>query len=231
MAPSVVPKHVAIIMDGNGRWAQQKGLPRTLGHKQGIKVLKQTIKDVYSLGIEFLSVYVFSTENWKRPEVEVNFLMKTLDSLLVKEVTELHQRGVQVRFLGELEKLSPSLRKKIDWAENLTRENTSLRLNLMVNYGGRQEILRAFSQMIANAETSFTEEKFSHYLYTRDCPDPDLVIRTGGDLRLSNFMLWQSAYSELWVTPHCWPEFNKQLLLKAIEDFNARDRKYGGLNA
>lgn len=231
MSDAPIPKHVAIIMDGNGRWAEQKGLPRTLGHKQGVQVLKQTIKDVYSLGIQVLSVYVFSTENWKRPKAEVSFLMKTLNSLIVKEVTELHQKGVQVHFPGDMEGLTPALQKKIAWAESLTRENTSLRLNLMVNYGGRQEILHAFSQMMAHGETSLTEEKFSHYLYTRDCPDPDLVIRTGGDLRLSNFMLWQSAYSEFWVTPSCWPDFNKQLLLEAIEAFNGRERRYGGLHA
>ncbi len=230
MKELTIPNHVAIIMDGNGRWAKKKGLPRTLGHKEGIKALKRTIKDAYALGIKYLTAYVFSTENWKRPKEEVEFLMAILDKLIVKEVNELHLRGVKVKFLGELNDLSDALKKKIIWAEELTNSNTKMQLNLLVNYGSRQEIAGAIKKLINNNE-EITESNISNNLYTSGIPDPELIIRTGGENRLSNFLLWQAAYSEIWITPEYWPEFNKQLLMAAIEHFSTIDRRFGGLNA
>jgi undecaprenyl diphosphate synthase len=225
------PEHVAIIMDGNGRWAQEKGLPRTLGHKAGVKVLKKTVENAYALGIKYLSMYVFSSENWRRPKEEVDFLMKMLETLIIKEVKALHKKGVKVRFLGNTAGLSSYLQEKIIWAENLTQNNLNLQLNLLVNYGARQEIIHAVNALIENGAISISEADMSGHLYTHDSPDPDLIIRTGGETRLSNFLLWQAAYSEIWVTSVCWPDFNKKLLEQALVDFATRDRRFGGLHA
>jgi len=229
-----IPQHVAIIMDGNGRWSEKRGLPRSFGHKAGVKALKKTIKDVYVLGIKHLSVYVFSNENWKRPKEEVAFLMGILEKLIVKEVQELHKNEVKVRFLGEVSTLSQKLQEKIAWAEQLTAQNSKLQLNLLVNYGGRQDIIQAVNRIakekIIPLET-IDEKILSQFLYTAGCPDPELIIRTGGEYRLSNFLLWQAAYSELWVTPAFWPDFNKELLLEALNWYSQVDRRFGGLNA
>lgn len=227
----MLPQHVAFIMDGNGRWAKEKGLPRTYGHKEGVKALKKTIENAYALGLKYVSMYVFSSENWRRPKDEVAFLMKMLESLIKKEVTALHKNKVKVRFLGDLTALSPALQDKIKWAETLTQNNTHLQLNLLVNYGGRQEILHAVNALIDQGAISVSEADISRNLYSFDSPDPDLIIRTGGDTRLSNFLLWQAAYAELWVTPVCWPDFDRTLLEQALADFAARDRRFGGLNA
>ncbi len=227
----MLPQHVAIIMDGNGRWAQEKGLPRTYGHKEGVKALKKTVENAYALGLKYLSMYVFSAENWRRPKDEVDFLMKMLESLIKKEVTALHKNKVKVRFLGDLSALSPALQEKIKWAETLTQSNPNLQLNLLVNYGGRQEIIHAVNTLIDQGAISVSETDISSHLYSFDSPDPDLIIRTGGDTRLSNFLLWQAAYAELWVTPVCWPDFDRSLLEHALADFAARDRRFGGLNA
>jgi undecaprenyl diphosphate synthase len=227
----MLPTHVAIIMDGNGRWAQEKGLPRTLGHKEGVKTLKKTIENAYALGIKYLSMYVFSSENWRRPKEEVDFLMKMLESLIKKEVSALHKNGVKVRFIGNMSGLSSTLQEKIVWAENLTKENQKLQLNLLVNYGARQEIIHAVNALMKTGAISISEADIDSHLYTFDSPDPDLIIRTGGDLRLSNFLLWQAAYSEIWVTPACWPDFNKALFEDALADYASRDRRFGGLNA
>ena len=227
----MLPTHVAIIMDGNGRWAQQRGLPRTLGHKEGVRVLKHTIENAYQAGIAYLSFYVFSAENWRRPKEEVEFLMKMLASLIKKEVTALHKNSVKVRFVGDLTALSVSLQEKIIWAETLTKNNTKLHLNLLVNYGGRQEIVHAVNVLIKGGAKSVSESDIAKHLYTHDSPDPDLIIRTGGDVRLSNFLLWQAAYSELWITPICWPDFNKGLFEEALRYFSSKDRRFGGLNA
>ena len=227
----MLPQHVAIIMDGNGRWAQEKGLPRTYGHKEGVKALKKTVENAYALGLKYLSMYVFSAENWRRPKDEVDFLMKMLESLIKKEVTALHKNKVKVRFLGDLSALSPALQEKIKWAETLTQSNPNLQLNLLVNYGGRQEIIHAVNTLIDQGAISVSETDISSHLYSSESPDPDLIIRTGGDTRLSNFLLWQAAYAELWVTPVCWPDFDRSLLEHALADFAARDRRFGGLNA
>ena len=231
MESGSVPEHIAIIMDGNGRWAKSRNLPRAMGHKAGVKVLKQTIKDVYSIGVKYLSVYVFSSENWKRPKEEVDFLMTLLDSLIVKEVKELHSHNVKVLFWGNVHALPQSLQEKINWAETFTKDNTRLQLNLLVNYGARQELVQAVNKFIAlKSDKPITEEDIASNLYSHHTPDPDLIIRTGGDFRISNFLLWQAAYSEFWVSPLCWPDFNKDLLLTAIADYNKRDRRFGGLN-
>lgn len=225
------PKHVAIIMDGNGRWAQQKGLPRTLGHKEGVRTLKRTVENAYQLGIEYLSLYVFSAENWRRPKEEVDFLMKMLESLIKKEVTALHKNSIKVRFIGDMTGLSVDLQDKIVWAEKLTKRNTKLQLNLLINYGARQEIVHAVNALIKDGAISVSESDISGHLYTHDSPDPELIIRTGGDARLSNFLLWQAAYSELWITPVCWPDFNKTLFEEALQYYSSKDRRFGGLNA
>ena len=227
----MLPQHVAMIMDGNGRWAQDKGLPRTLGHKEGVKALKKTVENAYSLGIKYLSMYVFSSENWRRPKDEVDFLMKLFETLLKKEVAALHKNKVKVRFLGDVSVLSKSLQEKIVWAETLTANNANLHLNLLVNYGGRQEIIHAVNALLDQGVVSVSEADISAHLYSFDSPDPDLIIRTGGDTRLSNFLLWQAAYSEIWVTPVCWPDFNLSLFEQALVDFASRDRRFGGLNA
>ncbi|OGI05764.1 MAG: di-trans,poly-cis-decaprenylcistransferase [Candidatus Margulisbacteria bacterium GWF2_35_9] len=225
-----IPSHIAIIMDGNGRWAKKRMLPRTIGHNAGVKALKRTIKIAYEIGVKHLSVYVFSTENWKRPKPEVDFLMSILNNIIEKEVKELNDYGVKVKFCGEISELSPSLQDKINWAEEFTKKNNKLHLNLLVNYGSRKEIVSAVQQLIKEGCQNITEEEISSHLYTKESPDPELIIRTGGDNRLSNFMLWQGAYSEIWVTKQYWPDFNRKILMKAIEDFSGRDRRFGGLN-
>ncbi|MDD5457103.1 MAG: isoprenyl transferase [Candidatus Margulisbacteria bacterium] len=231
MDAQTIPSHVAIIMDGNGRWAKKRGLPRTLGHKEGLKALKRTVKNAYSLGIRYLSVYVFSTENWKRPKDEVSFLLGILDSLLVKEVKELHKNEVRVRFVGDLNALPESTQKKIKWAHEHTDKNKKLQLNLLVNYGGRQEIIHAVKFLAKNPQKAITEENLRACMFDPQTPDPELIIRTGGEKRLSNFLLWQSAYSEFWFTKEFWPDFNKEHLQKALDDYSKRDRRFGGINA
>jgi len=231
MDDQTTPSHVAIIMDGNGRWAKKRGLPRTLGHKEGVRALKRTVKNAYSLGIRYLSVYVFSTENWKRPKEEVSFLLGILDSLLVKEVKELHKNDVKVRFIGDLAALPDSTQKKINWAHEHTNNNKKLQLNLLVNYGGRQEIIRAIKNLADNPKEPVTEENLRAHLYAPEIPDPELIIRTGGEKRISNFLLWQSAYSEFWFTKEFWPDFDKEHLQKALDDYSRRDRRFGGINA
>ena len=225
-----IPSHIAIIMDGNGRWAKKRMMPRTVGHQAGVKALKKTIKIAYEIGVKHLSAYVFSTENWKRPKAEVDFLMSILNNIIEKEVKELHEYGVKVKFCGETSELGERLQKKISWAEEFTKNNSKLTLNLLVNYGSRREILTSVQQLIKEGKKDISEEDISARLYTKDSPEPELIIRTGGDRRLSNFMLWQAAYSEIWVTKQYWPDFNRKLLMKAIEDYSAKDRRFGGLN-
>lgn len=223
-----VPEHIAIIMDGNGRWAKEKGLPRTAGHKEGVEALKRTVTACKELGVKFLSVYAFSTENWKRPEKEVKFLQSLLKKMLSKEVDKLAKQGVRLRFIGELSVFSEDLRKNIKEAEDKTITNKDYQLNIMLNYGARDEILKAVNTAIKNGK-EVNEEDFSKLLFTADSPEPDLIIRTSGEMRLSNFLLWQSAYSELWFTKVYWPDFNKDILEIAIKDYSLRKRRFGGI--
>jgi undecaprenyl diphosphate synthase len=230
-----LPRHIAIIMDGNGRWAQKKGLPRAFGHKSGAETLKKLVRFASDIGIGTLTVYAFSTENWKRPQEEVDILMNLFSSYLTNEVEELHQNQVRIMFSGDLSRLTERLRQKMLDAVETTRNNHGLTLNLAVNYGGRAELLRAVRLIVAKIEAgnlqsdNITEATINSCLYTAQLPDPELLIRPSGDQRLSNFLLWQTAYTELWFTNVNWPDFTPQLLVQAILDFQARDRRFGGL--
>lgn len=231
--PERLPKHIAIIMDGNGRWALRRGLPRLAGHRQGVEALREITRACGEIGIEILTVYAFSTENWERPREEVNYLLGLLDELLEKELPELHARGVKVRIIGRRSTLSPSLVQKIQAAEALTAANNKLMLNVGFNYGGRAEIVDAVKRAVTLAragqlhEDDVDEAWLAQAVYTAGIPDPDLLIRTGGEARVSNFLLWQLAYTEIWFTPVCWPDFGRLHLLEAIVDFQQRERKFG----
>jgi len=228
--------HVAVIMDGNGRWAKLRGLPRTEGHRKGVEALRRTIKASVELGINELTVYAFSSENWRRPEEEVSFLMSLFDLLINKEVKKLHEQNVQVRFVGDFSKLSDKLQKKIVAAHQLTASNTRLKFNICLNYGSRAEITHAvkkIAQQVLDNKISLddiSEETVTQNLYVPQMTEPDLLIRTSGEYRISNFLLWQIAYSEIWITEKLWPDFDKELLEEALESFKNRDRKFGGLN-
>lgn len=227
--PPRIPRHVAIIMDGNGRWAKSRGLPRTEGHRQGKENLRRILESCVEYGIEILTIYAFSTENWSRPPAEVSVLMSILNLVLDQEVRELHKNGVQVRHIGKMDGISENLQKKILQACEYTKDNTRLILNVAFNYGGRDEMVQAVKRIVASgvAPEDITEDLISSYLYTCDQPDPDLIIRTSGEFRLSNFLLWQGAYSEYYATPTYWPDFDKQELLKALWEFNGRRRRFG----
>jgi undecaprenyl diphosphate synthase len=226
-----IPNHIAIIMDGNGRWARKRGLPRIEGHRKGAISLKETVKACVELGIKYLTVYAFSTENWKRPKEEVSFLMNILSATIDREIDGLHKNGIKVRFSGRIAMLPEKLQKKIRSAEEKTADNDRLNLNIMLSYGGRAEITDALKSIVKNHIKSdrINEETISQHLYTAGMPDPDLLIRTAGEMRVSNFMLWQIAYAEIWVTEVLWPDFRKKHLIEAIEDYNRRIRKFGGL--
>ncbi|MEI6289487.1 MAG: isoprenyl transferase [Chloroflexota bacterium] len=226
---AAVPQHVAIIMDGNGRWAKKRGLPRLAGHKAGTENLRRIIKASVELGIRYLTIYAFSTENWGRPREEVNGLMGIVEDVIEKELNELNEQGVQLRHLGKLDQLSPNLQKKVLTAVEKTKNNTRLVLNIAFNYGGRDEIIRAVQHMLADQikPEDVTPELVNTYLYTCDSPDPDLIIRTSGELRISNFLIWQAAYSEWYVTPTFWPDFGPEELKKALDEFANRDRRFG----
>jgi len=224
-----VPKHVAIIMDGNGRWARKRGLPRIAGHRAGAENLRRIINACVDFGIEVLTIYAFSTENWGRPESEVRGLMRIFARVLDQELDELHRQGVCLHHLGDLTGVAPNLQKKVHRALELTKDNNRLILNVAFNYGGRAEILHAVRQMLADgvSSDSLTESLFSSYLFTRGLPDPDLVIRTSGELRISNFLIWQAAYAEYYATPAYWPDFDREELYEAIVAFNERERRFG----
>lgn len=224
-----IPVHVAIIMDGNGRWALARGLPRLAGHRAGTENLRRIIEACVEFGIKYLTIYAFSTENWGRPPEEVRGLLRILEDVIDRELIELHKQGVQLRHMGRLERLRPSLRKKVMSAVEMTRSNTRLVLNVAFNYGGRDEIVQAIQHMIADGlkAEDITVEVVNRYLYTAGVPDPDLIIRTSGELRVSNFLIWQGAYSEWYITPTYWPDFDKNALWKAIEEYQRRDRRYG----
>lgn len=232
--PDHIPQHVAIIMDGNGRWAKRRLLPRKMGHKQGAEALRTAIHSCAELGIRYLSVYVFSTENWKRPEEEVSFLMNFFTDLIQKEAPELNRQGVCVRVLGDLAELDSKLQEKIKNTEKQTENNTRLQLNLMMNYGSRRELTQACQSLAdkvkAGELSTITESDISEKLYTKSIPDPDILIRTGGDTRVSNFLLWQIAYSECFFLDQLWPDFCRETLLSVVKDYQHRDRRYGGLN-
>jgi len=229
--PRALPRHIAIIMDGNGRWARKRGLPRLAGHRAGTENVRRTVRGCLDAGIQVLSIYAFSTENWGRPPDEVRGLMTILEEVIGRETAALHKEGVAIRHVGRKEELSPSLRNKIEQAEELTRANTRMTLNVVFNYGGRREILDAVRRAIADGADFDTldEAGFCRYLYTCGQPDPDLVIRTAGEMRLSNFLIWQSAYAEYYSTQTYWPDFDREELRKALLAYAQRQRKFGKL--
>ncbi len=228
-----IPTHVAIIMDGNGRWAKARGLTRLEGHRAGTETLRGIIRACVEFGVRYLTVYAFSTENWSRPSDEVNGLMMLLESMVVNELDELDQEGVQIRHIGRLEALSKSLGEKVQEAVIRTRHNDRIILNIAWNYGGRDEIVYACQNLLRDgiAPEALTEDLFSQYLYTKGTPDPDLMIRTSGEFRTSNFLIWQSAYAEWYITDTYWPDFDENNLKQAIDTFTRRERRYGVRNS
>ena len=231
--PDKIPAHVAIIMDGNGRWARARGLPRLAGHRAGVDNLRRVLEACVEFGVQYLTIYAFSTENWERPPDEVRGLINILEDVIDQQLYELHENGVQLRHLGQLEGLVPSLQEKVRQAINLTHHNQKLVLNIAWNYGGRDEIVRAIRQLIADGiQPSQVDESLIHrYLYTSDCPDPDLVIRTSGEMRMSNFLIWQTAYSEWYFPQTYWPDFGRQELLQALTEYARRERRFGRVRA
>lgn len=225
-----LPRHLAIIMDGNGRWAEKRGLPRVFGHRVGIARVREIIEECARLGIKVLTLYAFSTENWSRPEKEIKFLFRLLKSYLRREGRKLLKNNIVVRTIGDVDKLPPDVREAVKKIVQETSANTGLIVNLALNYGGRQEIINAINRYWRSERKEPLDEKnFSRYLDTAGLPDPDLIIRTSGEMRLSNFLLWQSAYSELYFTPVLWPDFHKKELLRALEEYPRRQRRFGGI--
>jgi undecaprenyl diphosphate synthase len=226
-----VPAHVGIIMDGNGRWAARRGLPRLAGHHAGTENVRRITIACSDVGVEVLTIYAFSTENWRRPIDEVRGLMSLLAQRIDKEAAELHRNNVQIRHVGTLEGIAPTLADRVERAVELTRNNTRMVLNVAFNYGARHEITRALRRMLADGVTAdeVTEERVDGYLDTAGLPDVDLVIRTAGEMRLSNFLLWQAAYAEYYSTPVCWPDFGRDELYEAFREYSRRVRRFGGL--
>ncbi len=226
-------KHVAIIMDGNRRWAKEKKLPSMFGHQKGVEALKKTLRACSDFGIKYLTVYAFSTENWKRTPDEVNFLMELLAKTLTNELDEMHKEGVKIRFIGDISALSDKLQKTLFNAEQKTNQNKGVNLQIAFNYGARNEILNAVKNIVKQlaegkiSQDDISEELFDSYLYTADVPPPDLLIRTGGEYRISNYLLWQIAYSEILIFEEFWPEFGKDMLAKSVLEFEKRNRRYG----
>jgi undecaprenyl diphosphate synthase len=232
-----IPRHVAIIMDGNGRWAAARGLPRGEGHRRGVEALRRTVRAAGDLGIGILTIFSFSAENWSRPPSEIRELMGLLRRFIRNDLADLHRNGVQVRVIGDREELAPDIRGLLEEAENLTKNNSKLTLVVAFNYGARQEIARAAQRLAAEvlagriAVANVTAERLASHLDAPDLPDPDLIIRTSGEQRLSNFLLWQAAYSELVFVPVYWPDFDRGALEQAIAEFRGRERRFGGLVA
>jgi undecaprenyl diphosphate synthase len=229
-----IPEHIAIIMDGNGRWAQKRGLPRTAGHRAGIEALREVIENCSARGIKYLTLYAFSTENWKRPQIEVSALMELLVYYLRKEINLLHKNNVRIRTIGDITKLPLKAQNEIESAITKTFNNTGLNVTLAINYGGRQELIRAIKKITVEYcedPGGINELTISSHLETSGIPDPDLIIRPSGELRISNFLLWQMAYSEFWFSNVLWPDFNKDHLNEAIKSYSERKRRYGGLNS
>ena len=224
-----LPQHVAIIMDGNGRWARERGLPRLAGHRAGTENIRRVLEGCVEYGVKILTLWAFSTENWGRPEKEVRGLMRLLRETIKRELQELHKQGVQLWHTGRLDRLSPSLQKQVREAIELTKDNDRIILNVAFDYGGRAEILAAVRRIIQNGVTpeQLDEALFGQYLYTAGLPDPDLIIRTSGEFRVSNFMIWQGAYAEYCITPTYWPAFDKEELYQALSDYSQRERRFG----
>jgi len=223
-----LPRHIAVIMDGNGRWAKKRGLPRIFGHKAGLGTVRKIVEACVKLKIEHLTLYAFSTENWIRPHSEVNGLMNLLKIYVRKELKDLQKNNVRLSAIGDISKLPSGARAELQKGINETSGNTGLGLNLALNYGSRQEIVRAFNLMAERGMRKIEESDISDFLYTAGMPDPDLLIRTSGELRISNFLLWQIAYSELYITPVLWPDFSEKHLIEAIAEYQRRDRRFGG---
>jgi len=230
---SPLPNHVAIIMDGNGRWATQRGLPRLAGHQAGTNSVRRVVDRFNDYKVKYLTLYAFSTENWRRPDEEVNGLIHILAQMIDREVKALHERGVRLYHLGKADSLSAELQAKVNKAIELTRNNTGITLSIAFDYGGRAEILDAVRRIVSDGirPDDITESLFSSYLYTPNIPDPDLIIRTAGEMRLSNFLIWQSAYSEYYATPTLWPDFKDEEVDKALLAYSRRERRFGGLKA
>ena len=232
-----VPEHVAIIMDGNGRWATKKGLPRSSGHNKGVSALKEILKASKQLGCKVLTVYAFSTENWTRPTKEVDFLINLFKEVLRNEIKEIHQEAIKIKFIGDLTPFPENLKKIIYYSESLTKNNNSFLLNVCVNYGGRQEIVKVAKEIALKSSSGeitpseVNEELFNSELLTRGTKDPELLIRTSGEKRISNFLLWQLAYSEIYISDVLWPDFNEYEFLKAIIDYQSRNRRFGGIES
>lgn len=232
---AALPRHIAIIMDGNGRWATRQGLPRTAGHKAGVEALREIIRECDHIGIEALSIYAFSTENWKRPRPEVEFLMKLFSEYLIKELEEMNDYNVRIRFIGRMEGMPEGLQRQMREAEALMKDNTGIRFNVAANYGGQDELIRAAQSLARKAAAGeiapedIDAEAIDQQLDTAGDPPVDLVIRTSGDQRLSNFLLWQSAYAEFYFTDVNWPDFTPACFVDALVDFAGRDRRFGGL--
>ncbi len=228
-----LPRHIAIIMDGNGRWAKRRHLPRIAGHRAGMQAVREAVKAGVRLQVPYLTLYAFSVENWKRPRTEVTLLMSLLREYLNKETTKLKGRNVRLAVIGRTHELPKAVQHDLAKAIEITKNNTGLRLTLALNYGGRSELVDAVRQILAEPERdrvkAIDETVLSRYLYTRDMPDPDLLIRTSGEMRLSNFLLWQIAYAELWVTDILWPDFTQEDLFRAVVDYQKRERRYGGI--
>jgi undecaprenyl diphosphate synthase len=231
--PETIPTHIAIIMDGNGRWALQRGLPRMAGHRAGTENLRRVIEACIEFGIRYLTIYAFSTENWGRPREEVQGLMKIFEDVIDNELQELHDQGVQLHHIGRLDRLDPAFRDKVVQAVEFTKHNTRLVLNVAFNYGGRDEIVCAIQHMILDQvkPEDVTDELVNQYLFTAGVPDPDLIIRTSGELRGSNFLIWQGAYSEWYFPAVYWPDFDKEQLRLALEEYSHRERRYGKLSS
>ena len=219
--------HIAIIMDGNRRWAKEHNLPSAMGHKKGVDALKATLRACNDFGIKYLTVYAFSTENWNRKKEEVDFLMELLALTLTNELAEMHSEGVVINFIGDTTKLSPKLQKILAHSVETTKNNTGVHLQIAFNYGARSEILHAVKNIVDKGITEITEQTISENLYTGGIPDPDLLIRTGGEMRVSNYLLWQIAYSEILVVKEFWPEFGRDNLMNAVEEFQRRQRRFG----
>lgn len=225
--PNNLPTHIAFIIDGNGRWAKKRGLPRSLGHKAGLVALKNTIKNCFEIGISYVSIYGFSTENWKRPQEEINYLFNLFREFIANDFNELFSKDVKLNIMGDYTKFPADLVTEIEKAVEKTKEKTKFVLNLGINYGGRDEIIRAVNNIIKDNLKEVDSTTFSNYLYTSGLPDPDFIVRTSGENRISNFMLWQNAYSEFYFPKIYWPDFNKKQLIKSLQVYAKRNRRFG----
>ena len=228
-----VPLHVAVIMDGNGRWAQNRGLPRLAGHKVGVDRIQRVLECLGAKGVKFVTLYAFSTENWNRPETEVRGILEILNNAIHQQTKSLHENNVRIKHIGKLDHLGQELGKAVLQAQTLTAANTGITLNVAFDYGGRDEILEAVRRVIRDGVSAeeLTEDRFNSYLFTSHCPDPDLIIRTGGEMRISNFLLWQSAYSEYYHTTTLWPDLGSTELEQVLEDFGNRERRFGRVDS